>query len=141
MLTGTDVKTASAQVVQDDLKNNTNVVDLTLTKDGTDKFAEATKAAYEDSHDSIGIYYDGEFVSVPSVNAESKDGKAQISGMKNAEEAESLASTIRIGGLKLELKELRSNVVAAQHGEEAIATSLKAAAIGLSLVSLFMILV
>ena len=34
--------------------------------------------------------------------------------MKNAEEAESLASTIRIGGLKLELKELRSNVVAAQ---------------------------
>ena len=141
MLTGTDVKTASAQVVQDDLKNNTNVVDLTLTKDGTDKFAEATKAAYEDSHDSIGIYYDGEFVSVPSVNAEIKDGKAQISGMKNAEEAESLASTIRIGGLKLELKELRSNVVAAQLGEEAIATSLKAAAIGLILVILFMILV
>ena len=70
VLTGTDVKTASAQVVQDDLKNNTNVVDLTLTKDGTDKFAEATKAAYEDSHDSIGIYYDGEFVSVPSVNAD-----------------------------------------------------------------------
>ena len=127
-------------MVQDDLKNNTNVVDLTLTKDGTDKFAEATKAAYEDSHDSIGIYYDGEFVSVPSVNAEIKDGKAQISGMKNAEEAESLASTIRIGGLKLELKELRSNV-AAQLGEEAIATSLKAAAIGLILVILFMILV
>ena len=141
MLTGTDVKTASAQVVQDDLKNNTNVVDLTLTKDGTDKFAAATKAAYEDSHDSIGIYYDGQFVSVPSVNAEIKDGKAQISGMKNAEEAENLASTIRIGGLKLELKELRSNVVAAQLGEEAIATSLKAAAIGLILVILFMILV
>ena len=141
VLTGTDVKTASAQVVQDDLKNNTNVVDLTLTKDGTDKFAEATKAAYEDSHDSIGIYYDGEFVSVPSVNAEIKDGKAQISGMKNAEEAESLASTIRIGCLILELKELRSNVVAAQLGEEAIATSLKAAAIGLILVILFMILV
>ena len=141
VLTGTDVKTASAQVVQDDLKNNTNVVDLTLTKDGTDKFAAATKAAYEDSHDSIGIYYDGQFVSVPSVNAEIKDGKAQISGMKNAEEAENLASTIRIGGLKLELKELRSNVVAAQLGEEAIATSLKAAAIGLILVILFMILV
>ena len=139
VLTGTDVKTASAQVVQDDLKNNTNVVDLTLTKDGTDKFAEATKAAYEDSHDSIGIYYDGEFVSVPSVNAEIKDGKAQISGMKNAEEAESLASTIRIGGLKLELKELRSNVVAAQLGEEAISSSLKAAAIGLVIVMIFMI--
>ena len=138
VLTGTDVKTASAQVVQDDLKNNTNVVDLTLTKDGTDKFAEATKAAYEDSHDSIGIYYDGEFVSVPSVNAKIKDGKAQISGMKNAEEAESLASTIRIGGLKLELEELRSNVVGAQLGEQAVATSLKAGAIGLAIVFVFM---
>ncbi|MCR2021660.1 protein translocase subunit SecD, partial [Blautia pseudococcoides] len=118
-----------------------NVVDLTLTEEGTTKFAEATKAAYEDSHDSIGIYYDGKFVSVPNVNAEIKDGNAQISGMKDSAEAENLASTIRIGGLKLELSELRSNVVAAQLGEEAIASSLKAAGIGLALVILFMIFV
>ena len=90
---------------------------------------------------TIGIYYDGKFVSVPNVNAEIKDGNAQISGMKDSAEAENLASTIRIGGLKLELSELRSNVVAAQLGEEAIASSLKAAGIGLALVILFMIFV
>ena len=50
---------------QDDLGNNTeNVVSLTLTDSGKDKFAEATKTAYEDGQDSIGIYYDGQFVSV-----------------------------------------------------------------------------
>lgn len=141
VLTGTEVKTAKASMIENDLKNKENVVDLTLTDEGTTKFAEATKAAYEDNHDSIGIYYDGKFVSVPNVNAEIKDGNAQISGMKDSAEAENLASTIRIGGLKLELSELRSNVVAAQLGEEAIASSLKAAGIGLALVILFMIFV
>ena len=141
MLSGTDVKDAKAAVAEDDLKNKTNVVSLSFTKEGTKKFAEATKTAYEAGNDTIGIYYDGSFVSVPSVRAEIENGSAQIDGMKDAQEAENLASTIRIGGLKLELTELRSSVVAAQLGEEAISTSLVAAAIGLALIILFMIVV
>lgn len=141
VLTGTDIKDAKAAVAQDDLKNNVNVVSLSFTKEGTDKFAIATKEAVEAGNDTIGIYYDGTFVSVPSVKQEIKDGQAQIDGMKDAAEAENLASTIRIGGLKLELNELRSSVVAAQLGEKAISTSLVAAAIGLVLIILFMILV
>ena len=141
VLSGTDVKDAKAAVAEDDLKNKTNVVSLSFTKEGTKKFAEATKTAYEAGNDTIGIYYDGSFVSVPSVRAEIENGSAQIDGMKDAQEAENLASTIRIGGLKLELTELRSSVVAAQLVEEAIATSLVAAAIGLALIILFMIVV
>ena len=141
VLSGTDVKDAKAAVAEDDLKNKTNVVSLSFTKEGTKKFAEATKTAYEAGNDTIGIYYDGSFVSVPSVRAEIENGSAQIDGMKDAQEAENLASTIRIGGLKLELTELRSSVVAAQLGEEAISTSLVAAAIGLALIILFMIVV
>lgn len=141
VLTGTDIKDAKAAVAQDELKNNVNVVSLSFTKEGTDKFATATKEAVEAGNDTIGIYYDGTFVSVPSVKQEIKDGQAQIDGMKDAAEAENLASTIRIGGLKLELSELRSSVVAAQLGEKAISTSLVAAAIGLALIILFMIFV
>ncbi|MFR4695384.1 MAG: protein translocase subunit SecD [Blautia producta] len=141
VLSGTDVKDAKAAVAEDDLKNKTNVVSLSFTKEGTKKFAEATKTAYEAGNDTIGIYYDGSFVSVPSVRAEIENGSAQIDGMKDAQEAENLASTIRIGGLKLELTELRSSVVAAQLGEKAISTSLVAAAIGLALIILFMIVV
>ncbi len=54
------------------------------------------------------------------------------------EEANNLASTIRIGSLSLELEELRSNVVGAKLGEEAISTSLKAGVIGFAVVAVFM---
>ena len=138
VLTGSDVKTASAGAYTDSTTGSKeNVVDLEFTKEGTEKFAAATKVAKE-AGQSIGIYYDGAFVSVPNVKAVISDGRAQISGSMSYEEADQLASTIRIGGLNLELEELRSNVVGAQLGEEAISSSLKAGAIGLGIVFVFM---
>lgn len=138
VLTGLDIKSASAQVQTNQLTNaNQNVVSLEMNPEGTEKFAEATKRAL-DAEESIGIYYDGEFISVPNVNSEIKNGQAIIEGSMSFEEAERIASTIRIGGLSLELEELRSNVVGAQLGEEAISTSLKAGAIGLAIVFIFM---
>ena len=80
-------------------------------------------------------------ISVPSVNAIIENGQAQITGSASYEEADNIASTIRIGGLNLELEEISSKVVGAQLGEEAISTSLKAGAIGLAAVCLFMIFV
>ena len=59
--------------------------------------------------------------------------------MDSYEEAENLASTIRIGGLKLQLEELHSKVVGAQLGVEAISTSLKAGLIGFIIVVILMI--
>ena len=138
VLSGNDVKSAQAATTENQLtKKKENVVSLTFTKDGTTKFADATTKALAASQ-SIGIYYDGAFVSVPNVQAAITNGQAQISGNMTYEEADALASTIRIGGLKLELKELRSNVVGAQLGEQAVSTSLKAGAIGLAIVFVFM---
>lgn len=141
MLEGTDVKTATAGSIKDQtMGNNTYAVDLVMTDEGTKKFEEATRNAYT-KNETLGIYYDGSFVSVPSVKGVFTDGNAQISPMNSYEEAESLASTIRIGGLKLELEELHSKVVGAQLGVEAISTSLKAAVIGFIVVAIFMIAV
>ena len=61
--------------------------------------------------------------------------------MTSLEEAKSLASTIRIGALSLELEEVYSNVVGAQLGQEALETSDIAGTIGLLIVGVFMILV
>ena len=61
--------------------------------------------------------------------------------MSSDEEAKDLVATIRIGSLSLELEELRSNVVGAKLGQEAISTSLKAAAVGFGIVVIFMIAV
>ena len=140
VLLGTDVKDARAVSTQDSMQNSMFAVSLTMTDEGTQKFADATRRAYQNG-ESIAIYYDGEFVSVPGVNAVISDGSAQISPMESAAAAERLASTIRIGGLKVELEELHSKVVGAQLGVEAINTSLKAGAIGLAIVIVFMIVV
>ena len=140
ILTGTDVADAQARSQQDSqMGNRENVVALTLNDNGKAAFAEATEKAYNNG-ESIAIYYDDAIVSAPNVQAVITDGNAVITmGQGGAAEAEQLASTIRIGGLKLELEELRSNVVGAQLGSEAIHSSLIAAAVGFALVVVFMI--
>ena len=138
VLTGTDVADAQAGYRTDTMQNNEYVVQLEMTDEGTTKFAAATEAAYN-AGETIAIYYDGKIISAPSVNSVITGGTAEISGMGSYEKAEQLASTIRIGGLKLELEELHSKVVGAQLGSEAIETSLKAGAIGLAIVIVVMI--
>lgn len=142
VLDGTMVSSARAEsgTTSSATQEQEHVVSLAFNNEGTAKFAEATTEAYQNG-ESIGIYYDGQFVSVPNVDEPITGGQAQISGMESFEEADQLASTIRIGGLKLELKELRSKVVGAQLGSEAVSTSLVAGAIGFAIVCLIMIAV
>ncbi len=140
VLTGSEVKNATAGSFQQSTTGATEYgVDLTLNDEGTAAFAAATEEAYNNGNDTIAIYYDGDLISVPKVNAIIENGQAQISGEgMTYEEADNIASTIRIGGLNLELEEISSKVVGAQLGEEAISTSLMAGAIGLAIVCLFM---
>jgi SecD/SecF fusion protein len=138
VLSGTDIKTAQAATSQDSMKNKQYVVQLSMTDEGTEKFAEATEA---NVGNVIYIIYDDEVVSAPTVNTAITGGEAEITGMDSYEDAETLASTIRIGGLNLELEELSSSVVAAQLGTSAISGSLKAAAIGLAVIFIFMCIV
>ena len=135
MLTGEDVADAQPATIS---KNGANqsVVELTFTDEAAKTFAELTKTFYGQV---ISIVYDGETIREPTVNAQITDGKAVIEGMGSFQEASTLASQIRIGSLSLELEELTSQVVGASLGEEAISTALTAAAIGLVLIIIFMI--
>ncbi len=139
VLDGSDIKDAQGGVYTDELTGlNNYVVLLTMTDEGTKKFAKATE---ENLGKKIAIIYDGEEVNAPTVQSVITSGKAEMTGMSSIEEAREMASIIRIGSLKLELEELRSNVVGAQLGQAAIKTSLIAGGIGLVLVALFMMLV
>ena len=114
--------------------------DCSINPIGTERFAIATQRAMQ-RQETIAIYYDDKFISVPGVSVVITNGEAIITGMANAEDAERLASNIRNGALKLELQELRSNVVGAQLGSEAITTCLQAGVIGVILVAIFMVAV
>ena len=139
VLEGTQVASASAGTQQDQTtKRSEYVVQLDLTADGKEAFAKATS---ENVGNVIEIVYDDEVISAPRVNEAITDGSAIITGMADAEEAQNLASFIRIGSLSLEREEIRSNVVGAQLGEDAIRTSLIAGGIGLAIVIIFMIFV
>ena len=140
VLNGSDIKSAEAVPYQDSQTGNTSsyCIDLLLNDEGRQKFAEATTSAYQNG-ETIAIYYDGKVICAPTVNGALTDGRAQISGNYTYEDAEKLASLIRIGGLKLELNEIHSKVVGAQLGSDAIKTSLEAGAIGLAVIAVFMI--
>ena len=140
ILTGEDVQSASAVYeTNSTLGTQEPVVSLQFNDSAADIFGQATTAAYA-AGQSIGIYYDGHFISVPRVSAAILDGKCVINGMGDFDEANELATFIRVGAMKLELEELESNVVGAQLGGQALSTSVKAALIGLALVMVFMII-
>ena len=138
--TGKHIKKAEAGTQQNEVtKNKEYVVELSFNEKGTKLFADATKAAYP-TKKKIYIVYDGKVLSDPNVQAEITDGKAVISGSFDTyDKAEELASMIRIGALPVELKEIQSQVVGAQLGQDAIQTSLLAGAIGFALVVIFML--
>ena len=137
ILNGNQVSTAKPVITENNgIKQY--MVDLTFTDDGKKVFGDVTTA---NVGKRIAIIYDGKMYSNPVVQEPITQGQCQISGMSSYEEAETLASTIRIGSLSLELEELRSNVVGAKLGQEAINTSLKAGVIGFAIVAVFMILV
>ena len=137
LLTGDDVKTASAGMTNQN-NNKEYVIELVFNEAGAKKFEEATK---NNVGKRIYIIYNNEVISSPNVKEEITGGQASISPIESYDEANKIASTIRIGALPVKLTELRSNVIGATLGVEAIASSLKAAAIGIALVILFMLLV
>ena len=135
-MTGDQVADAQATTTTDNYGNKQYIVQLTLTDEGAKTFGEVTT---ENVGNYLPIVYDGEVISYPQVQEAITGGTAQISGQSTFEEAQALATQIRIGSLSLQLEELESSVVGAQLGGQAITSSLKAGAIGLVIVMIFMI--
>ena len=135
-MTGDMVEDAQAATTTDRYGNKAYIVSLTLNDEGAEIFGEVTS---ENIGKSLPIVYDGEVISYPTVQSAITGGEAQITGMSTYEQADALATQIRIGSLSLELSELESSVVGAQLGSQAISSSLKAGAIGLAIVMVFMI--
>ena len=136
VLTGSDIKNAQAGV-DDSGTVKDYVVQLQFTDEGAQKFATATAA---NIGKPIYIIYDGAVASAPTVQSAITDGNAVINKISSYDEAESLASTIKIGALPLELKQIQYNIVGAKLGQKAVSTSLIAGAIGFGLICILMII-
>ncbi|MCR5835908.1 MAG: protein translocase subunit SecD, partial [Lachnospiraceae bacterium] len=138
-LTGEQVASAEGQMVTDDnTKASEAVVSLTFGDEGATAFGNMTSAHV---NDQTFIIYDDDVISAPTVKSAITNGKAQIDGMKDLEEAQALATGIRNGALDLKLDRISSKVVSAQLGTDALSKSVKAGIIGILLIILFLLFV
>ena len=133
VLEGKDIEKASALL---DSQTRKPMVSLELTSEGTGKFAEATE---KNIGKQISIFMDEDEISSPVVNSKITDGKAVIEGSTSIEEAQELAGLINSGALPVTIKAVSVNTVGAQLGEEALPNAMKAGAIGILIVFVFMI--
>ncbi len=143
IIDGSDISGAEGVYRQGNTGATEYMVELTLKSAGAKRFADATEWCVKQGglKNKIAIVYDGDVVSAPDVSTKISGGSAVITGSKSLEEAKELATIIRIGALPLELKAIRSNIVGATLGAEALRTSLIAGVIGFILVCIFMIIV
>jgi SecD/SecF fusion protein len=143
VLSGGDIVSAKAQTgVLDNTGISRHYIMLTLSEQGTEKFAVATgdaasKASSNENY--IAIHLDGKEISRPYVDEKLTTSQCTISGNYTAEEAQYLAGVIDAGRLPFALREIQMDTVGATLGERALHTSLVAGAIGVLLVMLFMI--
>lgn len=149
VLDGSGIKSATSgygQISQSDMTSQ-HYVTVTFNDDAIEKWTEATKAAAnaESGSNYIKIMMDDEVLSQPSVGSEYAatgitGDSCVISGSFTAETAKTLAEQINIGQLPFSLEEVSMSSVGPQLGEKALSTSIKAGALGILLVMLFMIL-
>ncbi len=141
VLSGNDVKNAEAQYGADSMGISSNYVQLTLTSDAVDKFAEATKKAMArtDGKNYISIYMDDAEISRPMVETEIKSETCVITGDFTAESATVLANQIKSGALPFSMTIIQQDTIGAELGHNALPLSLIAAGIGILLIMIFMI--
>ena len=133
ILTGKDVKDATAYPGE----NNQPTIGLELNEAGKSKFAAATQKFLGQA---ITIYMDEKELTSPTVQAVILDGKAVITGSDSIEEASRQAQIIKSGALPVTLKAISVKTVGATLGKNALPLSMKAGAIGILIIFLFMIL-
>lgn len=140
VLTGTDVKKAEAQQIQDPDTNKVEyVVSLELNSDGKKKFADATTELA--GNGQISIWMDEDQISAPNVQSAITDGKAQISGNFTYDSAKALADKINAGSLPFKLETTSTNIISATLGEGARNAMLIAGVIAFAIVAIYMIII
>ena len=133
ILTGSDVSNASVYVNN----NGEPVITLKLNSSGTEKFAEATKTYLGKK---IATEMDGEVLTAPTVQSVISDGQATITGSSSLAEAKKVADIINAGALPVPVKVVSVETIGAQLGASALPNAMKAGAIGVLVIFLFMIL-
>ena len=115
---------------------NEPLVSLSLTSDGSDKFADITEA---NVNRQLAIVLDGVIRSAPVIRERILGGSAQISGSFTHTEASDLAIVLRVGALPAPVEIIQNMTVGASLGQDSIMKGLTSGLFGALLVLVFMV--
>ena len=119
-----------------DPQNNQPVVIMDMNSEGAERWASITAA---NINKQIAIVLDGRVYSAPNVQGKIPDGRSQITGMGNTEEANLLAVVLKAGALKAPVKIIEERVVGPSLGEDSIRRGITSSILSFALVILFML--
>lgn len=132
---GSAVKKAAA-VLDGNSPTGAWMVSFSLTSEGTKEFGALTR---ELLGKPLGIFFDGEEISAPTIQSAITGGHGQITGGFDQEEAVNLSNFLNAGALPVNVKLLESYTVSPTLGAESLNTSMNAALGGLVLVLAYII--
>ena len=132
-LTGKQLKTS---YVQFDPNSGLPNVGLEFNDEGKQLFGDITG---RNVGQMVGIFLDGQAISLPRVNEAITEGTAVITGDFSIDEAKTLVRRLNAGALPVPINLISQQTVGATLGADSLAKSLFAGLIGLLAVALFMI--
>ena len=135
-LTGDDLVSAYAST---DQQTGEWAVNIQFNDRGADIFGELTRRIVGDPTRRIAVFIDDQLVIAPVARAWIRDGRSQITGNFNREEARTLSIQLESGRLPVPLELIQESEVDALLGSESLEKSLLAGIIGLGLVIVFML--
>ncbi len=135
-LTGDDLVDAYAST---DSQTGEWAVNIQFNDRGAEIFGELTRRIVGDPTRRIAVFIDDQLVIAPVARAWIRDGRSQITGNFNREEARTLSIQLESGRLPVPLELIQESEVDALLGSESLEKSLLAGIIGLGLVIVFML--
>ncbi|MFZ1721218.1 MAG: protein translocase subunit SecD [Microgenomates group bacterium] len=133
-LSGSDLKRAT---VQFDPQTGEPVVGIEFNTEGAKLFADITT---EHTGEMLGIFLDNQLLMAPRITQPIAGGQASISGQFTPEDAKQLSVQLNAGALPVPIEVLEQRTIGASLGADSVQRSLRAGAIGLTLLMTFMIL-
>lgn len=113
-------------------------VNVTLDAEGTQAFAQATQDLVS-TNGKIVIILDGVVQSAPAVQSAITDGQVSITGGYTLDEANSMRTVLESGSLPVSFQYSQSQVVGPTLGQDALASGLLVAIIGLAIVMVYLL--
>lgn len=110
---------------------------LNFNSEGKDLFAKVTK---EHVNEVLGIFLDGQPISLPVIQEEIRDGRASITGTFTTQEAKLLVRDLNYGALPVPIELVSTQKVGASLGEGALSGGVKAGLWSFIIIAIFLIL-